>query len=87
MEIKYKITEYFTKNNLFDNILSDGLKIEKDKDTLLIKGDSKDLVILADLLVNVAIDKGNNSHIHIDNLTLLNKNSDYKEIIIEKINK
>ncbi|MEE3343382.1 MAG: hypothetical protein VZS44_04775 [Bacilli bacterium] len=86
MKIEYNITKYFENNNLFDDTISDGLKILKDEnDNILITGSSVDLVNLADILVNVAMDKGENPHIHIDDLTLLDKNSDYKEIIIEKI--
>ena len=82
MKIDYKITDYFEENNLFDNSSSTGLKIKKDDDTLLIKGDSRDLVMFADLLVNVAKEKS--SHIHVDELNLLDKDSDIKEVIIEK---
>ena len=82
MDIKYNITKYFEDNNLFDNNLSNGLTITSDKNILLIKGSSKDLVELADILVNIAKEK--EAHIHIDNLTIINNNSKYKELIIEK---
>ncbi|MBQ6546541.1 MAG: hypothetical protein IJL74_00905 [Bacilli bacterium] len=82
MKINYKITEYFEENNLFDESSSTGLKIKKDNDTLLIKGDSRDLVMLADLLVNVA--KEESSHVHVDESTLLAQDSEIKEVIIEK---
>ena len=84
MEIKYYITDYFEKNNLFDSEDSNGLIIKNDSNTLQIKGSSKDLIELADLLVNVALSKNKNEHIHIDDLTLINEDSHYKEIIIEK---
>ena len=84
MEIKYKITEYFEDNNLFDNKTSNGLKIENNGDSLLIKGDSIDLVNLADMLVNIALDKEKGVHVHIDDLSFLDKESEYKDIIIEK---
>ena len=86
MEIKYKITEYFEKNNLFSkNQTTKGLKIKEESNSLLISGNSRDLVQLADLLVNVALAKEKNSHLHIDNLTILDDDSDYQEIILEKI--
>ena len=84
MENKYYITDYFEKNNLFDSNDSKGLIIKNDSKTIQIIGSSRDLIELADHLVNVAISK--NEHIHIDDLTLINKESDYKEIIIEKDN-
>lgn len=86
MEIKYYITDYFEKNNLFDSDDSKGLIIKNDSKTIQIIGSSRDLIELADHLVNVAISKNKNEHIHIDDLTLINKESDYKEIIIEKDN-
>ena len=86
MEIKYYITDYFEKNNLFDSDDSKGLIIKNDSKTIQIIGSSRDLIELADHLVNAAISKNKNEHIHIDDLTLINKESDYKEIIIEKDN-
>ena len=86
MKIKYKITEYFEKNNLFNDNNSNGLRIKNNENSLLINGNSRDLVYLADILVNIAMEN-NKSHIHIDDLTFLDKASDYKEVIIEKINK
>ncbi|MBR3162389.1 MAG: hypothetical protein IKF19_06640 [Bacilli bacterium] len=86
MEIKYKITEYFEKKNLFSkNQTTKGLKIKEESNSLLISGNSRDLVQLADLLVNVALAKEKTSHLHIDNLTILDDDSDYHEIILEKI--
>ena len=83
MEFDYKITKYFEDNSLFDNDKSNGLIVKFDSKSLLVMGNSRDLVELADLLVNIASSK-ENSHIHVDDLTLLNKNSDVSEIIIEK---
>ena len=84
MDIKYKITEYFNENDLFKSSKSDGLIVKNENNILTIKGNPKDLAELADLLVNVAINK---SHIHIDDLTLLNEKSEIKEIIIESKDK
>ena len=85
IKIDYKITDYFEEKNLFENTASEGLKVKIESKTLLITGDSRDLTEFADLLVNVAKNKEEN-HIHIDNLTLLDKTSDVNEIIIEKEN-
>ena len=83
MKLEYKITKYFEENNLFDDSTADGLTIKNDSNTLLIKGKSRDLIELADILVSLVTEKGE-SHIHIDDLTLLKSESDFSEIIIEK---
>ncbi len=83
MKIDYKITKYFEDNNLFDSYDSNGLMLKLDSKSIIVMGNSRDLVEFADLLVNVARSK-ENSHIHVDDLTLLNKNSDISEIIVEK---
>ena len=62
----------------------DGLTIKSDSNILLIKGSSNDLIELADLITKLASEKTKGAHLHIDELTLLNKNSDFSEIIIEK---
>ena len=85
MDIDYKITEYFDNNNLFDCDESRDLLLKIDSKTLLVKGNSRDLVELADVLVSVAKNK-ENTHVHLDDLTLINNNSDIKEIVIEKVN-
>ena len=84
MKIDYKITEYFEKNNLFSNDVREGLKVKAISDSLSITGSPRDLIELADLLVNIAQDQPKGAHLHIDELTLLNNDSDFKEIIIEK---
>ncbi len=83
MNIEYKITEYFENNNLFDDSSSEGLNITNEDNSLVIKGNSRDLVELADILVSIAKSKGR-EHIHLGDNTLLNKNSYFKELIIEK---
>ena len=72
MKIEYKITKYFKDNNLFTDKESKNINI------------SIDLVELADIIISVAKDERENSHIHIDKNTLINNESDYNEIIIEK---
>ena len=86
MTINYKITEYFEKNDLFDESESNGLKVRKDSNnTLIFEGNSRDLVEFADLLFSLALEKEKGAHIHIDNNSLLDKDSDFDEIIIDKV--
>ena len=84
MKIDYKITEYFEKNDLFDSEESNGLIINNENNYLLIKGSSRDLVELADILTSLALEKKLGAHVHIDDLTLINKESNISEVTIEK---
>ena len=84
MKLDYKITKYFEDNNLFDSYDSNGLMLKLDLKSIIVMGNSRDLVEFADLLVNIALSKESDSHIHIDDLTLLDSDSDFSEIIIEK---
>ena len=84
MEIKYSITNYFEKNNLFKDNRSDGIIIKNENNIITIDGSQRDLIELADIIVNLAISKENKNHIHIDDLTLISTKSEIKEIIIEK---
>lgn len=84
MNIEYKITDYFEKRNLFDSDSENGLIIQQNANVLYIKGSSRDLIGLADLLTNLALEKHTGVHIHIDELSLLNKDSTFSEIVIEK---
>ena len=83
MNIYYEISKYFEYNNLFDSEVKNELLVNVDFNILIIKGKSRDLVELADILVSLSKSKDNN-HIHLDSLTLVNNNSLIKEIIIEK---
>ena len=85
MNIDYKITKYFLDNNLFNNNESNGLLLKIEANNLIIEGNSRDLVELADILVSISKNK-DNTHIHLDELSLISNNSDIKEIIIEKNN-
>ena len=69
---------------LFDSEKTSGLSIKYDNEILLIEGSSRDLIELADLLTSLALEKNEGAHIHIDDLSLLNKESSFSEIIIEK---
>ena len=85
MNIEYKMTEYFKDNNLLNEKTTNGLTVQKDNETIIIKGDTQDLVELADILISLAKDNDNGAHIHLDEKTLLDDNSQYKNVIIEKI--
>lgn len=79
------IIKYLKENNY--NIKpenSKGIIINNNKKEILIKGSKLDLIELADYIISVALSKKENDHIHIDNLTLINENSEIKELIIEK---
>ena len=60
-----------------------GLLISCD-DELLIKGNKSDLLELSDYIKKVALSDNNQDHIHLDDLTIINNNSDIKNLIIEK---
>ena len=85
MNIEYKITDYFNENNLFDSDVNNGLLLKMDSKNLIIQGNSRDLVELADVLISISKSDGNN-HVHLDDLTLINKDSSISEIIIDKVN-
>ena len=63
---------------------SNGLQINLDKNELLIKGDKVDLIELANYILNTALSEEKKDHIHLDELTLLDKNSKIHNLIIEK---
>ena len=81
------------KNNIIYNYLkekgynfdceSTGLFISNDGE-LVIKGSKIDLIELANYIVNVALSDYDRDHLHLDDLTLLSKDSEIKNIIIEK---
>ena len=60
-----------------------GISFNLDNRDLLIRGSRLDLIELSDYLVSVALSEGND-HVHLDDLTILNKDSDIDELIIEK---
>lgn len=60
-----------------------GLLISYD-DELLIKGNKSDLLELSDYIKKVALSDNNQDHIHLDDLTIINNNSNIKNLIIEK---
>ncbi len=64
--------------------MDNGITITKDKEEILIKGSKTDLLELAEYITKIANSKLENDHIHLDTLTLLKKESEVKELIIEK---
>ena len=61
-----------------------GLLVKKNSNSLVITGDSTDLQELNGLISTLIESNNKNNHIHIDDLTILNNDSDFNEIIIEK---
>ena len=59
------------------------MKISYESDELLLKGDKQELLELSNYVKEVALKDGDN-HIHIDDLTLIDKDSSIKNLIIEK---
>lgn len=84
MKIEYNNTKYFKDNNLFTDKESKNINISIENNTIIIKGSQIDLIELADIIISVSKDERENLHIHIDKNTLINNESDYNEIIIEK---
>ena len=64
--------------------MDNGLTITKSENEILIKGTKEELLELAEYIKNVANSKLEKDHIHIDELSLLKKDSEIKELIIEK---
>ena len=87
MEIKQIVEEILKQNNIHisaDNN-PDGLRIKLDREDLVIKGSSNDLLELANYLINMALSNIKGNHLHIDDLTLLSSSSEIKSLIIEKV--
>lgn len=61
-----------------------GINIKLEDNELLIKGNKEDLLELAEYINKVATSNENIDHIHLDELTLIDKNSVIKNLIIEK---
>lgn len=79
------ILRYLKEKN-FDLSSSDlpGITISLDNNELVIKGSKLDLIELANYIVNLALSNNNRDHIHIDDLTLIDKDSKINSLIIEK---
>lgn len=61
-----------------------GITLSFNQDDLVIKGNKEDLEELAKYLLQVASSINSKDHLHLDTLTLISKNSEIKELIIEK---
>ena len=71
------------KNYNLEEDKATGISFNLDNRDLLIRGSRLDLIELSDYLVSVAL-SDDNDHVHLDDLTILNKDSDIDELIIEK---
>ena len=78
------VSKYIKEKNIEIDNSGAGIKISHDYDCFIISGSQSDLIELADYITSVALSKDKNDHIHIDNTTLINEESDVKELIIEK---
>ena len=63
---------------------SNGININYDNNDLVIKGTKYDLIELANYIINVAISNNDKDHLHLDDLTIINEESNIKNLIIEK---
>ncbi len=63
---------------------SDGLILKSKNEEITITGSKRDLIELADYIVNIAISDNKKDHLHLDELTLINNKSIIKSMIIEK---
>ncbi len=86
MENKNIIKKYLEENNYNFNDKSNGINIDTNNNEVLIKGNTNDLIELADYILSIALSQNNNDHIHLDDLTIIDNNSKIKELIIEKDN-
>lgn len=77
------ISNYLKDNNYSFSDNSNGINISLDNNELLIKGSGSDLVDFADYILDVAL-SNSKDHLHLDELTVVNKNSNINNIIIER---
>ena len=67
--------------------MNDGINITTSDNEVVIKGNKEDLLELANYITDIANSDSDNDHIHLDDLTIFDKNSNIKELIIEKQDK
>lgn len=83
--MKVDLFKILKENNYeIENSNSNGLNISFNDNEVAIKGDKTYLIELANYIVNIALSDNEKDHIHIDELTLIDKDSEIKNIIIEK---
>ena len=63
----------------------EGLIIKNIDNEVQITGNKETLLELAEYITNVANSNNEKDHLHLDDLTIIDSNSNIKEIIIEKI--
>lgn len=82
------------KKNIIKEIIKDidndketmtGIEIENNNNEIIIKGDKNSLLELADYIISVSLSNNSNDHVHLDELTIINEKSNFKNLIIEKI--
>lgn len=61
------------------------MKIELMNDELVIKGNKEDLLELVNYIKDIANSNNEKDHLHLDDLTIISKESNIKNLIIEKI--
>ena len=67
--------------------LNKGINLSITNGELLISGKEEDLKELVEYIERIISSKNSNDHIHLNDQTLISKNSEIKELIIEKTNK
>ena len=83
--MKVDLFKILKENNYeIENSNSNGLNISFNDNEVAIKGDKTYLIELANYIVDIALSDNEKDHIHIDELTLIDKDSEIKNIIIEK---
>ena len=82
------------KKNIIKGIIKDAdndkttmasIEIENNNNEIIIKGDKNSLLELADYIISVSLSNNSNDNVHLDELTIINKKSNIKNLIIEKI--
>lgn len=66
---------------------NNGLNIKLEGNELVVKGYQSDLIEFSNYIKEIANSTSDKDHLHIDELTLISKESDIKSLIIEKDNK
>ncbi len=61
------------------------MNIKYSDNEVLLTGNKEELLELAEYIIKVANSNNEKDHIHLDDLTIVDKNSDIKNLIIEKI--
>ena len=63
---------------------NNGIFLSNQKGEILIRGTKEDLKELVEYINRIIKSEDNNNHIHLDELTIINNNSEIKNLIIEK---